>query len=205
MHTSLSQLVLASANPKKIVELRQELAPLNLTIRMLSDFSREPIKETGISFIENALIKARYGTKISQLPCLADDSGLMVPALNNAPGIYSARYAGKNALDSDNRKKLLAALMDKAPRARKAFFCCVMALLEYPEQANPFIAMAYWHGRIATMEQGDKGFGYDAIFVPLGYKKTAAQLKPRQKNEISHRGQALRQVADFIRRRDGVG
>ena len=195
MHSSLSQLVLATTNTGKVAEIRRLMTPLKITIKTLAHF--RPIAETGLSFIENALIKARYGAEISQQPCLADDSGLMVPALNNEPGIYSARYAGKKATERDNRSKLLAALANK--EAREAYFCCVIALVQDPNQADPYIATGYWHGTIATEERGDKGFGYDAIFVPTGYEQTAAELEPQQKNRISHRGQALRQVVEFIR------
>ena len=201
MPVSLTQLVLASTNRGKIAEIEKVLTPLHIIVRPLAEFSNVSVKETALSFIENAFIKARYGAEVSRQTCLAEDSGLIVPVLGNVPGVYSARYAGKKATDCENRKKLLTALAGKEGKERKAFFCCAMVLMDSPRQADPLVAVAYWHGSIAHAEKGHNGFGYDAIFVPAGSKQTAAELELERKNKISHRGQALRQVVDFIRRR----
>ncbi len=189
-----SLLVLASTNRHKAAEIKSLLGDVDL--RLLTEFTDQPIDEPHSTFVENALAKARYGCRVSGLTCLADDSGLVVPSLNNEPGIRSARYAGPDATDETNRAKLLAALRDK--KDRQAFFYCAMVLLDYEEQANPFIAMASWAGHITEAERGDGGFGYDAIFVPHGEKRTAAEMSADEKNRVSHRGLALRQLKAFL-------
>lgn len=193
-HTSL---VLASTNKNKAAEIQSLLRGVN--IRLLAEFTDQPIAEPHSTFVENALAKARYGCQVSGLPCLADDSGLIVPSLNNEPGVWSARYAHPNETDEANRAKLLAALTGKT--RRQAFFYCAMVLLEHSNQANPFIALASWSGHIAETERGDRGFGYDPIFIPTGEKRTAAELSADEKNRVSHRGLALRQLRDFLRSR----
>jgi len=190
-------LVLASTNQHKAAEIGSLLEDLEgIELRLLAEFTDQPIDEPHSTFVENALVKARYGCRVSGLACLADDSGLIVPSLNNEPGIRSARYADPDATDEANRAKLLGALIDK--KNRQAFFYCAMALLDYEKQANPFIAMASWAGHITERERGDKGFGYDPIFVPHGEKRTAAEMSADEKNRISHRGLALKQVKEFL-------
>ena len=184
MHSSFSQLLLASTNKGKAAEIRQALEGTD--IRLLSEFSDANETESGATFIENAVIKARYGCLVSRLPSLADDSGLIVAALRNEPGIRSARYAHPAATDAENRHKLLASLSGKKGEERAALFYCAMALLEHPSQPNPFIALGSWQGHIAEEERGENGFGYDPLFIPRGETRTAAQLSSAEKNRISH-------------------
>jgi XTP/dITP diphosphohydrolase len=144
--------------------------------------------EDGATFVENALIKARSVAKATGLPCIADDSGLVVQALNGAPGIYSARYAGEDASDADNNRRLLEALSEQTDR--RAFFFCCMVFLRSAQDPTPLIATAQWHGEILQAPRGDGGFGYDPLFWLPEHEQSAAQLPKATKNTISHRGQA---------------
>ncbi|MEM7195474.1 MAG: RdgB/HAM1 family non-canonical purine NTP pyrophosphatase [Pseudomonadota bacterium] len=186
-----STIVLASGNPGKLREFTALLRPEGWTIRRQSDYSTPEADECGLSFIENAIIKARNASLHTHLPSIADDSGLEVDALTGAPGIYSARYAGPDANDSDNRKKLLDELVTIEPQFRGARFRCVIVFLRHGSDPAPVVCEGQWRGYIANTESGDNGFGYDSVFVPEGCNCTAAELTAEEKNQISHRRLAL--------------
>jgi XTP/dITP diphosphohydrolase len=186
------RLVLATVNAGKLRELRELLAPWNVDVRPQSEFTRDKAAETGLTFVENALLKARFAAGASGLPAIADDSGLEVDALHAAPGIHSARYSGPTATDADNNLKLLAELDAVPPRRRGARYRCAVVYLRWPLDAAPLIAQASWEGRILRAPVGVHGFGYDPLFEVAGTGRSAAQLDPAEKNRISHRGQALR-------------
>jgi non-canonical purine NTP pyrophosphatase (RdgB/HAM1 family) len=183
-------LVLASRNAKKLKEMQALFAPLGTTLRPVSEFSDVEPDETAASFIENALIKARHAAQVSGLPALADDSGLEVAALNGAPGVRSARYAGEPASDAANNAKLLDALRDVPQAQRGARFVSVLAWLRHADDPVPLIAQGFWNGRILDVPQGDEGFGYDPLFFVPDCGCSAAQLAPEVKNRISHRARA---------------
>lgn len=190
--------ILATGNRGKQKEFLRFFEPLGITIYTLDDYGIQGAEETGISFIENAIIKARHASSKSGLPAFADDSGLEVDALNGKPGIYSARYAGLNADAQANNRKLLDALASVPPDARTARFRCVIAYLRNPEDPAPIIAEGQWEGHILTQESGTGGFGYDPLFLPQGFDISAAQLPLEEKNQISHRGQALTQLRRLL-------
>ena len=190
----MRELVLASGNAGKPRELEQLLEGLPVRVRALGEFTAGEAEETGVTFIENALIKARHAAALTGLPALADDSGLEVDVLAGAPGVYSARYAGVNATDEANRVQLLQALSDldaQAPEQRRARFRCVLALLRHPLDPAPLIAEGVWEGRVAASARGTRGFGYDPLFELPDRGCTAAELEPAEKGVLSHRGQAL--------------
>ena len=184
-------LVLASGNPGKLRELNAMLEPLGWMVIPQGDWEISEAVEDGLSFIENALIKARHASKHTGLPALGDDSGLVVDALNGAPGIYSSRFAGADADDSANNRKLLSALEGVAESARGAHFFCAMALVRHAEDPAPLLATGRWDGRILTSPAGAGGFGYDPLFRVPGQGCSAAELPAEIKNRLSHRGQAL--------------
>lgn len=186
------KIVFASNNDGKIRELKAMLADFNLIAIPQSDLGVAEIPETGLTFVENALIKARHASQITGLPAIADDSGLAVSALQGAPGIYSARYAGDKAKPEDNIKKLLAALQDVPTSERLACYYCVLVYMTHAEDPTPLICHGVWHGSILTIAQGNQGFGYDPIFFDATENKSAAELPLDIKNRLSHRGQALR-------------
>ncbi len=188
--------VLASGNRGKLAELQHALAPLGHELKPISDWTDHSPEETGDTFEANALIKARHAAARSGLPSLADDSGLAVDALNGAPGVYSARYAGDQASDADNNRKLLAALADVPPEQRGARFVCVIALVRSADDPSPLIARGEWKGHIADQPSGDGGFGYDPLFVDPQLQRSAAQLSREDKLARSHRGKA---IADLLR------
>lgn len=194
----MQQLVIASHNAGKINEFKQLLAPLSYQVLTASDFDLTSVAETGLSFVENALIKARYVCQQTQLPCLADDSGLIVDALQGAPGLHSARYVGNHASDNDNIKKLLDQLKTNNLYQPKAAFHCSLVLLRYAHDPNPIIAQGNWYGEITAEPKGDNGFGYDPIFYLPELKCTAAQLATSKKNTISHRAQAISALIEKI-------
>lgn len=194
----MQPLVLATSNTHKVMELQGLLADLPIKIHPQSEFSVPTAAETGLSFAENALLKARQATRFTTLPALADDSGLVVDALQGAPGIYSARYAGVEADDAANRQKLLAAMQDIPAGQRQASFHCVLVYLRHTEDPAPAICHGVWHGNIALTERGQHGFGYDPVFIPQGYECTAAELQPAQKQQLSHRALALKQLRDVL-------
>lgn len=185
------KVVLASHNPGKIREFQQILANFSLALIPLLEIDQNQIAETGTTFIENAIIKARKASELTGLPALADDSGLCVTALNGAPGIFSARYAGENASAHDNIRKLLAELADVPEHNRTAHFHCVIAFMLNASDPNPLICEGTWQGNILMAPQGQHGFGYDPIFFDPAYQKSAAELPKEIKNTISHRAKAL--------------
>lgn len=187
-----SQLVLATGNKGKVAELQHVLAPLGVNVLPQSHFNVTDVDETGLTFVENAIIKARHACAATGLPALADDSGLAVNALQGAPGIYSARYAGANASDSDNVDKLLTALSNVVSEQRSAAFHCVLVYMTHANDPTPLIAHGVWHGKIAPAAFGAGGFGYDPVFFVPERNCTAAELTAADKFELSHRGQALR-------------
>jgi XTP/dITP diphosphohydrolase len=187
----VTRVVLASANPGKLRELAALLAPLSLELIPQQQLGIASAVETGSTFLDNALLKARHAAQRAQLPALADDSGLEVSALDGRPGVQSARYAGENASDSENLLLLLAQLKDVPDAQRQARYQCVIVLVRSAADAAPLIARGSWSGRIARQPRGAGGFGYDPVFVPHGEKRSAAQLTRAQKNAVSHRGQAL--------------
>lgn len=187
--------VLATGNAGKVTELQRMLTPFDITVTPQSEFNVTDVPETGTTFVENAIIKARHAARITGLPAIADDSGLEVDALHGAPGIYSARFAGEQASDLDNIKKLLSELEAVPTAQRTARFRCVLVMLRHADDPTPLICMGTWEGEIASAPQGAHGFGYDPVFIPAGEQRTAAQLDSSEKNEVSHRGQALQQLA----------
>jgi XTP/dITP diphosphohydrolase len=186
------RVVLATGNPGKVQELRAMLEPLAIEVVPLSQFTRAAVAETGLTFVENAIIKARHAAQLAQMPAIADDSGLEVDALHGAPGIYSARYAGERANDDDNLRKLLESLAGRPPAERSARYCCALVYLRWEHDPFPLISQASWEGRIAAAPRGSGGFGYDPIFELPQRGITVAELPAAAKNELSHRGQALR-------------
>jgi XTP/dITP diphosphohydrolase len=187
-----ARLVLASGNKGKVREIGQLLAGQHIQVLPQSDFGVPEIEETGLSFVENALLKARNAAQHTGLPALADDSGIEVDFLNGAPGIYSARYAGVGASDADNNRKLFDALAEVPEAARGARFQCLLVFLRHAEDPTPLICQGTWEGRILRAEQGANGFGYDPLFWVEDHGCSSAELPPEIKNRLSHRGQALR-------------
>jgi len=185
------RIVLASNNPGKAREFAAALAELNVDIMPQSLFGVPEVEETGLTFIENALLKARNAALHTGWPALADDSGLVVDALAGRPGIHSARYAGPDADDHANIAKLLVELRGVPAERRTARFVCVLALLRHPADPTPLICQASWEGVIVTEPRGANGFGYDPVFFVPGEQQTAAELDLATKNRLSHRGQAL--------------
>ncbi len=193
------QVVLATANPGKVGELQALLADTGIELLPQAQFGIAPVDETGRTFVENALLKARHAAARSGLPAIADDSGLEVDALGGRPGVLSARYAGAEANATANNAKLLAELQGVLPHARSARFRCVLACVRDAGDMTPVICEGVWEGRIAEQPAGEHGFGYDPLFLVGELAITAAQLSPELKNSLSHRGQALRQLLDRCR------
>ena len=193
------QLVLASSNAGKVAELQSLLADQGITVLPQTEFGVPDADETGLSFIENAILKARHAAKLTGLPAIADDSGLAVHALGGAPGIYSARYAGEHGNDLKNLQQLLVDLKDVPPGERAAQFHCVLAFVRHADDPVPVIAHGIWHGQIAFEAAGSGGFGYDPIFLPDDSQGTAAELTAEQKKQLSHRGKALRLLVALLK------
>ena len=189
-----TKVVLATGNQGKAREFRALLEPLGYEIVLQSELGIKSPEETGLSFIENALIKARHAAKESSLMAIADDSGLCVDALNGAPGIYSARYSGEHGDDKANNRKLLEELKKVKADKRTARYCCALALVRSGDDPVPLIVQESWEGAIGFEERGQEGFGYDPFFLVKGRKLTAAQLPPQTKNLMSHRGKALQKL-----------
>lgn len=187
----MQKVVIASGNAGKIAEIKSVLAAQAVELISKQDFNIIDPEETGLSFVENAILKARHAARISKLPALADDSGLVVEALHGEPGIYSSRYAGMDASDEQNVAKLLAAMEGFPESQRRAYFFCAIAFVLNANDPAPLIAEARWHGHIATKPSGANGFGYDPVFYLKDQNCTAAELASEVKNKISHRGQAL--------------
>lgn len=192
----MTQIVLASGNSGKLREFSQLLAPLGFSLTPQSEFDVPEAAETGLSFVENAIIKARHAAKITGLPALADDSGLEVDALHGAPGIYSSRFAGSDASDEDNIEALLNALQDVPDGERSGRFQCVLVFMRHAEDPTPLICQGTWQGQILLEAAGDGGFGYDPIFFVPETDCSAAELSDQQKHAISHRGQAMRRFLE---------
>lgn len=194
----MKDIVLASCNRGKLRELHALLAPLGVRLHAQAELGIEAIEETAMSFMENALLKARHASKISGLPALADDSGLVVPYLKGEPGVRSARYAGLDASDAQNNRKLSDALSDipDYDNRRMAFFAATSVLMQSDADPLPIVATATWHGDITSKPRGTNGFGYDPYFLVDCMDKTAAELDSSVKNKISHRGMA---VAELMR------
>ena len=190
--SDLTELVLASHNAGKLKELQAMLGN-RVRVRSVGEFSQVEPEETGLSFVENAILKARNAARLSGLPALADDSGLAVDALGGAPGIYSARYAdGKG--DAANNAKLLEALQEVPDAERTGQFVCVLALVRHADDPLPILCEGLWPGRILHAAQGEHGFGYDPLFQPDGEAVSAAELAPAEKNQRSHRARAMAQL-----------
>lgn len=187
-----ARVVLATGNAGKLREMREILAPWRVDVRPLAEFTSRSADETGLSFVENAILKARFAAAASGLPAIADDSGLEVDALHGAPGIYSARYAGPEADDAANNRRLLEELSGIPDGEREARYRCAMAYLRWPTDPAPLVAQAHWEGRIAREPRGGGGFGYDPIFIVSAGERRAAEFSAAEKNRVSHRGQALR-------------
>lgn len=185
------KLVLASGNPGKLAELHELLAGSGIEAHAQSEFGVGDVEETGLSFVENALLKARHAARATGLPALGDDSGICVDALDGAPGLHSARYAGAHGDAAANIDKLLAALADVPDARRGAHFHAVLVLLRHADDPQPVVAEGSWHGRILRARRGDGGFGYDPVFFDPELGRSAAELDPALKNRISHRGRAL--------------
>ncbi|WP_081195045.1 RdgB/HAM1 family non-canonical purine NTP pyrophosphatase [Halomonas sp. BC1] len=192
-------LVLASGNAGKLKEFNQLLAPLGLDVRAQAEFGVHDVEETGLTFVENALLKAREASRVSGLPALADDSGLEVDALQGAPGIYSARYAGEPKSDERNNQKLLAALADCAEGQRSGRYWCVLVYLRHAEDPVPVIVQRSWEGEILAHPRGDGGFGYDPLFWLPDQGMSVAELAAESKNRLSHRGRALHDLVDILK------
>jgi len=195
----MQDIVLASNNQGKVREFNQIFAELGGKIIPQSAFYLDSVAETGLSFVENALLKARYAAQHTGLPALADDSGLEVDALRGAPGIFSARYAGADASDAENCQLLLHNLQHLPEAQRSARFQCVIVYLKHSDDPTPLISQGTWEGFITHAPQGENGFGYDPIFWVAQYQCTAAQLDAGIKNQLSHRAQALRAIHQQLR------
>jgi XTP/dITP diphosphohydrolase len=192
------KIVVASSNKGKIAEIKAALQDLPIQLIPQDELDIEDVEETGTTFVENAIIKARHAAKISGLPVIADDSGLVVDSLGGEPGVHSARFAGENANDLDRIKKVLQEMADTGEEDRNASFHCVTVLLENEHDPAPLICEGVWDGEILTAPRGDKGFGYDPIFYVPTHDRSAAELDPKEKNEVSHRGEALRQLREVL-------
>jgi len=194
----MEKVVLATGNKKKVEELNALLADLNYAVVPQSEFNVESVPETGTTFVENAIIKARHAARITGLPAIADDSGIEVDALLGRPGVYSARYAGEDASDQDNLEKLLEEMNGVPPVLRSARYWCVLVYMRHADDPTPIICQASWEGSLATEPSGENGFGYDPIFNVPDLDCTAAELEPATKNRLSHRGKALAQLAKAL-------
>lgn len=195
------EVVLATRNPGKVVELQALLAPLSLEVRSIDDFQAPEVEETGLTFVENALLKARSAARASGLPAIADDSGIEVDALDGAPGVISARYAGPGSSDADNNRLLLRSLAEVPAGQRSARFRCVMVYLSHPADPAPCLAEGVWEGEVIDAPRGEGGFGYDPLFLDPELGLTAGELSPSRKNAISHRARAVTALIELLRRR----
>ncbi len=198
--SALQKVVLASGNPGKIREIQAILAEHPIVPQ--SAFNVADVEETGATFVENAILKARNAALHCKLPAIADDSGLVVDALNGAPGVISARYAGVGASDRDNLNKLLQELEGVPEKLRTARFICVMVFMEHANDPCPVIAQGVWEGRILDHAVGENGFGYDPVFWVPERQCASAQLSAEVKNSLSHRGQALKKLTGLIKARE---
>ncbi|WP_298939868.1 XTP/dITP diphosphatase [uncultured Psychromonas sp.] len=191
--------VLATGNQGKVKEMSELLNSFSIEVLPQSQFNVPDVPETGTTFVENAIIKARHAAKLTGLPAIADDSGLEVDFLNGQPGIYSARYAGETATDQDNIDKLLNKLEGINPEQRKARFQCVLVYLRHALDPTPIICQGSWEGSITESVVGKNGFGYDPVFWVESEQSTSAQLEKQRKSELSHRGKALTQLVNLLK------
>lgn len=196
----MRRFVLASGNPGKLREINSLLGREGIHVVPQSDFGVDGVEETGLTFVENAILKARVASRAAGLPAISDDSGLEVDSLGGAPGVRSARFAGQDADAAANNRVLLERLDGVDEADRTARFRCVMVCLRQPEDPAPVICEGVWEGRIAREPSGQGGFGYDPIFLPRGYDVSAACLSPEDKNRVSHRGMALRSLMEALGR-----
>ncbi|MGR5065787.1 XTP/dITP diphosphatase [Photobacterium sp. DNB22_13_2] len=187
----MSKLVLATGNQGKVKEMASLLADFGFDVVAQSDYNVSSVAETGTTFIENAIIKARHAAKETGLPAIADDSGLEVDYLKGAPGIYSARFAGADASDEENLQKLLTKMEGVAPEQRTARFHCVLVMMRHENDPTPLVCHGSWEGQILTEAHGENGFGYDPIFWVPEDHCSSAELEPARKKQLSHRGKAL--------------
>ncbi len=194
-----TEAVLATGNAGKLREMAALLAPIGLRLTAQGELGIAAAAETGVTFVENALQKARHASAAARLPAIADDSGLVVPALGGAPGVRSARYAGDDATDAQNNRKLIGALADIEDRS--AWFYCALVFIERPEDPAPLLATGLWRGRIIDQPRGEGGFGYDPHFLVPHLDRTSAELAPEEKNALSHRGQAVAALLQRLRER----
>lgn len=190
----MQQIVLATGNKGKVLEMENLLSDFGFSVTAQTELNVNSVPETGTTFIENAIIKARHAAKITGLPAIADDSGLEVDALNGAPGIYSSRFAGEDGNDNANIEKLLRDLKDTPQEKRSARFHCVLVYMRHAGDPTPIICHGTWEGRITTEPDGENGFGYDPVFWALDKECTSANLAPEVKKQISHRGKALQKL-----------
>ncbi|SDI01072.1 XTP/dITP diphosphohydrolase [Vibrio xiamenensis] len=190
----MKKIVLATGNQGKVREMADLLADFGFDVVAQSEFNVSEVAETGTTFIENAIIKARHAAKQTGLPAIADDSGLEVDYLQGAPGIYSARYSGAGATDQSNIEKLLEAMKDVPEDQRSARFHCVLVLMRHENDPTPIVCHGKWEGRILTETHGDNGFGYDPVFWVPEESCASAELEPARKKQLSHRGKALKQL-----------
>ena len=193
------RIVLASNNAGKVREIGQLLADQEIEVLPQSAFDIPEAEETGLTFVENAILKARHAAHLAGLPAIADDSGIEVDALNGAPGIYSARFAGKGASDSDNLRKLLEELKDVPEQNRTARFQCLMVYIRHEKDPTPIICQGTWEGCILFEPRGSGGFGYDPVFYVPTHDCASAELAPDEKNRLSHRGQAIRKLVTALK------
>lgn len=191
-------IVLASSNPGKLQEFKEILEGMAISIIPQTDLGVVDAEETGLSFIENAIIKARHAAKHTGLPALADDSGLEVDFLNGAPGVFSARYAGDKVDFSENRKKLLSDLIAAAEEERTARFQCVLAFMKHELDPSPLVCQGTWEGRVLLEPKGEFGFGYDSLFYVSTHQCSAAELASDLKNQLSHRAQAVAKLLQLL-------
>ena len=198
MVESLTTVVLASNNPGKLREFKAMFAETAIDIIPQGEFKVEDAIEDGLSFVENAIIKARHASKATGLPAIADDSGLEVDYLKGAPGIYSARYSGEHGQDQAHNQLVLTQMQGVTPEQRSARFQCVLAFMRHYQDPTPLICQASWDGRILETERGNHGFGYDPIFWVPEYQCSSAELSQQQKNQLSHRGKALTQLLSAL-------
>ena len=198
MQKKTNQVVLATRNAGKMSEFTALLGHLPLHFISQVTLNMPETEENGVSFVENALIKARHAARLANLPAIADDSGIVVDALNGAPGIHSARYAGVHANAEDNIKKLLAALKEVPDENRHATFYCVIVMMLHAADSMPLICTGKWTGQISREPRGQAGFGYDPVFYVPSMQKTAAELSATLKNQLSHRRMALQQLIHLL-------
>ena len=198
------RVVLASSNTGKLREIGEMLSGLHLDVLLQSQFDVPDAEETGLTFVENAILKARNAARLTGLPAIGDDSGIEVDALEGKPGIYSARYAGPGASDDDNLRKLIEEVRQIPEDKRSARFVCLLVYLRHADDPDPVIARGVWEGIALVDPVGTNGFGYDPMFFVPSYDCTSAELSPEVKNQLSHRGQALNQLVHQLEADDSV-